>query len=108
MDDVHFSKNELYQMLLKKMQEVNPPASPIELDEVPTGEEISRAIVLIILTNQQTCFQSILMCLKFQNDFVLYVLFIKETFYPSIGDKALCLLMNLTLIALTFGSDNQL
>ena len=41
MDDVHFSKNELYQMLLKKMQEVNPPASPIELDEVPTGEEIS-------------------------------------------------------------------
>ena len=28
-------------MLLKKMQEVNPPASPIELDEVPTGEEIS-------------------------------------------------------------------
>ena len=41
MDDVHFSKNELYQMLLKKMQEVNPPASPIELDEWPTGEEIS-------------------------------------------------------------------
>ena len=41
MDDVHFSKNELYQMLLKKMQEVNPPASPIELDEVPTSEEIS-------------------------------------------------------------------
>ena len=41
MDDVHFSENELYQMLLKKMQEVNPPASPIELDEWPTGEEIS-------------------------------------------------------------------
>ena len=41
MDDVHFSKNELYLMLLKKMQEVNPPASPIELEEVPTGEEIS-------------------------------------------------------------------
>ena len=41
MDDVHFSKNELYQMLLKKMQEVYPPTSPIKLDEVPTGEEIS-------------------------------------------------------------------
>ena len=41
MDDVYFSKNELYQMLLKKMQEVTPPTSPIELDEVPTGEEIS-------------------------------------------------------------------
>ena len=63
---------------------------------------------MIILTNQQTCFQIILMCLKFQNDFVLDVLFIEETFYPLIGDKALWLLMNLTLIALTFGSDNQL
>ena len=48
------------------------------------------------------------MCLKFQNDFVLDLLFIKETFYPWIGDKPLCLLMNLALIALTFGSDDQL
>ena len=63
---------------------------------------------MIILTNQQTCFQIILMCLKFQNDYVLDVLFIEETCYPLIGDKALCLLMNLTLIALTFGSDDQL
>ena len=63
---------------------------------------------MIILTNQQTCFQTILIYLKCQTDLALDSFFIEETFYPRIGDKALCLLMNLTLIVLTFGSDDQL